>query len=134
MGLVLRPFSDPLFKQRDLLGLESLVRLRRRHHLLGIFRPESLDDEAGSGFPRHNGGVAVAVVPRLSGKRRAIEPQLALARRGVRTMALETVLRENRLDGRVVSNPSRHRGNTQGERRDEAGKGAGAKAGHGENS
>ena len=65
------------------------MRLERRHSLFNIRREDAMDEFTLIRLPRYNH-------PFLSLSLARIKPQFALARFGILTVALITILRENR--------------------------------------
>ena len=89
--LIFRPLRDPFFEQLLLLGLERLVRIRRRHHLVGVGAEETLDDLALGRLARHDRRrLALGGLDRLITQ---VEPKAALSRRGA--VAAEAIVGED---------------------------------------
>src|SRR3954471_17572174 len=110
----LRAFIDPSPKRFLLLRRELAVALRRRHHLIRIVAENALDGFAVRAPAGHDGDGAVVIRLRLL---LLIEPQVSLALRLVRTVALEAVLAEDRLDVAIkVHRPRGSRGEAGGSR------------------
>ena len=72
MLLVLRPLLHPLAQERDLLGLQSLARFRRRHAILGILRLDFPHQRTLVGLPCDDGGAELIV--RHEGELSPVEP------------------------------------------------------------
>ena len=91
-----RAFFHPTFEQLDLRGLERLVVLRRRHHVVLVLRGDAADQLALFQRPRHHRDLAGLPLA----KRRVlhVEPQLGLALVRVRAVAGEAVLGKDRTD------------------------------------
>ena len=87
--LIDRSFRDPPFEQFLLLGRESPIRFRRRHHRFRIFRQYSLDQRTGTGIVRNNR-------TRLHRRIAKIQPQIRLSLIVVLPMTIKTVLGKNR--------------------------------------
>ncbi len=96
MGLIRRTGGNPVAEDAFFLVAERFVGGRRRHHLVGIVREDPSHDFARVGFSGNDRHVARTGLgeDRLA----QIEPQLCLPGHVVRSMALETMLAENRAD------------------------------------
>jgi hypothetical protein len=107
--LVLRARRDPLAQHLHLRGRHRLLRLRRRHQVVGVVRHQPGEQLAGlgpAGHERRFAGLAAAQRGRA-----VVEPQVGLARLVVLAVAGEAVLGE---DGPHVA-VERGRGRRQGE-------------------
>jgi hypothetical protein len=87
--LVLRPLPDPAGQQFLLLGRERLLQRRRRHDLVGIFREDPVEGDAGI---RITGGDR----SRLDGGIPQVQPQIGLPAGAVGAVAGEAVLHQDR--------------------------------------
>src|SRR5262245_51368634 len=95
MLLILGALCYPPTQQRNLLGLECLVCLGRRHHLLFVLRFDTLNERT---FLRLSGNYRrSAILPLAKRMLRPVEPQVRFSRTGVRPVTRVAVLRENRL-------------------------------------
>ena len=116
MRLVFRPLRNPLFQNHLLLHRQRQLRFLRRHHLIGIFRKNAVNQ------------FTVLRVSRLYGKRSTlplgncprphIQPQLPLPRLRIRPVTGETILRKNRPHIAIKRNLLRCR--LQGSRRQQS--------------
>ncbi len=95
-GPVLPPFGalgDPASEDVDLLRLQArLVRLRRRHHLVGVLTEDACDEVAAPRVARHDRAHAVVL---RRGAFEGVETEVGLAVRLVRAVAGEAVLGED---------------------------------------
>ena len=117
---VFRALGDPSLENLLLRGGQRTVRIRRRHHLVGVGRRQTFDELARSGVAGHEGFLLQRGVA-------DVEAQLGLALVAVRAVAVETVLGQNRTDVLVVI----HLGAEGGQGGEERGE-EGADPGHGE--
>src|SRR5580704_13158105 len=88
-----RALIDPLSEQLDLLRLQRLVELRRRHDRFGIVRRDAGEQFALRGFAGNEGKTAAAE----SSKRAVlgVKPELGLALLVVGSVAGETMFRQD---------------------------------------
>ena len=96
MFLILPPLVDPAFHQGDFLGRKArLVRLRRRHHFLGI-----LADEPGDQFARGVvAGLHCLIPAEVAGRGgKGVEPEIGLLHFLVKSVTFETAVTEKRPD------------------------------------
>ncbi len=91
MFRVLGTFVNPSLEQLALLDGNFAIRFWRRHLLLGIRRVDARDELALGGFARRNHS-------RLESSFREIQPQVRLTFPSILTVAVKTVLRQNRPD------------------------------------
>ena len=89
--LVRGAFVDPASEQRLLRRSERLVRLRRRHHEFGSGGPDPLDERAAGRLAGHDGAGR-------HGRLAVVKPQVGLPMTGVGSMAVKTVVRQERPD------------------------------------
>ena len=104
MALVLGPVGDPAFEQLDLLRREFAIGLRRRHHVVLALGKDAANEFALVRIAGFHDCPAVGEL--LARAFEGVQPELGLALVGVGAVARETVLREDRLDGFVVADPS----------------------------
>ena len=96
MRLIYRAVFDPFLQGGDLLRLERRhVRVRRRHHQIGILRHDPLHDLAAFRIARDNGCDAVPHGHRLLAD---VEAQLPAAMLRILAVAEKAVLREDGAD------------------------------------
>ena len=95
MALVRRSLADPFFQKMDLLGSQRLVRLRRRHHFVGIRRANPSNQFALFGLSRNDGS---ALVGGSEQPFAGIEPQVGLAFVAIGPVTEETVVRKDGAD------------------------------------
>ena len=89
--LILGALLDPPGEQGFLGVIELLVRLRRRHDLVGISGEDPRDERALGGLARHDRAGGDRVIPQ-------VEPEIGLTMAGVGAVARETVVGEERPD------------------------------------
>ena len=107
MPLVVRALFEPLLEHRHLPRRELLVRLGRRHDVVGIRRRDAPPQRALRHLPRHHRAQPFAQV-----RARAvlgIQTQLRLALLLIRPVAREAVVRQNRPHVVVEIHLLRHR-------------------------
>ena len=75
------------------MGGQRLAGFRRRHHFVGIVAGDRADQLALAALARHDHRVGLA-----QGAVLEVEPQVGLARLGIRPVAGEAVFREDRQD------------------------------------
>lgn len=86
---------DPVAEGVDLRGREFFVRIRRGHHLVGVFGEDALEKGAGGGGAGFDGlGAILYRVSALGG----IKTEVGLAFFGVESMTAKTVVGENGAD------------------------------------
>ena len=96
MPCIRRTLLDPPAQLPRIGGRDRLLLLRRRHDLIVIVRQDARHERTLVRLPRHDRRfLRLATLQR---RLALIEPQLRLARRTVRAVAVEAVLRENRAD------------------------------------
>ena len=105
MPLIDRALGDPAPQRLHLLRRDGLVRLRRRHHVVTIFRRDAGEELAGLRFAGDD--------RRIAGLRRFhrllpnVQPQFAIALLLIRPMAGKAFVRQDRahipveIDGRT---------------------------------
>lgn len=105
--LVDRAFGDPTPEQLTLLRRERrLVAVRRGHRHRWVARGDPADQLALIRVPRDNRG---PVLPRHHGGVAQIKPQVGMARRRIRAVALEAPVRQDRADvAREANGRGRH--------------------------
>jgi hypothetical protein len=86
---VLRSLSDPAPEQADLIVVEAVARIRRRHSQLGIFGRNALDQQAGLGIAGQDG----AIFHRC---RSLVQPQFGLAGFVIAAVTGKTIGGKNR--------------------------------------
>ena len=102
MSLILRALLDPLAERSDLFRLELLARIRRRHVLFRVGGVDAPPEVAGLEVAGLDGHRSVFV--RRGHTLWEVEPQVGLALRGVKPMAIQAVVSEDRPDVAVESN------------------------------
>ena len=90
-----RALGDPAAEDIDLRGRDLLVRIRRWHHFLGVFREEALDQFAAIGVARLD---RLDAILEGRGAFGGVEAELALALLGVEAVAGEAVIGKDRAD------------------------------------
>ena len=101
--LILSPLSDPALEQILLRTRELLVRVRRRHQVVGVFGEDAFDQLALVGLAGNEGLLRDGVLAH-------IEAELGLALLLVGAVAEEAVVREDGSDVAVVIHPLRASG------------------------
>ena len=96
--LVVSPFGDPSFDQRDLLAVDFQFRGGGRHAVLRVIEVHPLEDQASGWITGHDGGTVGPWCQRIFP---SIESQSGLSCRGIGTVAGEAAVGEDRPD-RVV--------------------------------
>ena len=94
MRLPLRSIFNPLFDQRDLLIVQLLVEILRRHPLVDVVRSDAAEQLAFIQLARNNR--VPAAVQFSEGTFLIIQPQTRLARPFIRPVAGEAIVREDR--------------------------------------
>ena len=122
MPLILRALFDPPLNQVALLRRQLLVRLRRRHLLVGIGAQDAHPRIAARQIPRLDRRHAVLIRPVCALLR--IQPQLRLALLRIEAMACETVVRKNRADIAIEHHGLRGMSRGEGDEKEEAEGGA----------
>ena len=100
MVLILGSLVDPVSQQGLLRIGEFLVRIPRGHEQVRIVRDDALDQGAFGGFAWQDRS-------RFDGLFGPIESQIGLAMLSVRSMAIKTILREDRTDVPIELDPLR---------------------------
>ena len=108
MRLPWRALSDPLFHKRDLLRLQLLVRIRRRHEIVFVLRDEALEEVADLRLVFDDGGLLAV----LGGEEACfgVEPQAGFARAWIGAVAVEAGVCEDGADVLVEANRLRRHG------------------------
>ena len=89
-------FLDPLAQQIDLLFIDRFVLVRRWHDIIRILRRNAADQLAGFRISRDNGNRML--VRLCDGSLAGIQTHFRLALVLIRTMTVETMLAEDRLN------------------------------------
>ena len=102
VGFIGRSLGNPPLQQFTLRGTDPAMRIRRRHHFVGIVTQEAAHQFAGSGIAGHEG-------PLLQRGGPVIETQFTLPFAGVLTVTVKAVLAQNRADVAVEGDRSAFR-------------------------